>query len=66
MVILFGPTNVLCSFKKYINKIFRKYKDIFYVFNLINILIYRKKLNEYCEHLRIVINVLEKSGLLKK
>jgi hypothetical protein len=52
---LFRLTNILVSFQAIINHVLREYLDVFIVIYLDNILIYSKILEEYKEHIYIIL-----------
>jgi hypothetical protein len=62
-VVLFGLTNGLATFQRYINDILFNYLDDFCTTYLDNILIYSSNKLEHKEHVRRVIERLQKASL---
>jgi len=62
----FGVTNAPAIFMDYMNKIFHPFLDQFVVLFIDDILIYSKSLEEHGEHLRIVLQILNKKKLYAK
>ncbi len=63
---LFGLTNTLVTYIRLVNNILREYLDRSVVAYLDDILIYSKTREEYKEHVKKVIEVLDKAGLRLK
>jgi hypothetical protein len=62
-VIFFKLINAPASFQNLINNTLRQYLDNFYTAYLDNILIYSKILKEHKRHVRLILEVLTKTGL---
>jgi len=54
----FGVTNAPAIFMDYMNRIFRSYLDQSVVVFIDDILIYSESIEEYAEHLRVVLGIL--------
>ncbi|KAH0705979.1 hypothetical protein KY285_010511 [Solanum tuberosum] len=59
VVMSFGLTNALAAFMDLMNKVFRKYLDMFGIVLIDDILIYSRSANKHVDHLRIVLQVLK-------
>ncbi|KAA3487981.1 Retrotransposon protein [Gossypium australe] len=66
LVMPFGLTNALVAFMDLMNHIFQPYLDQFVVVFIDVIMVYSKSETEYDEHLRIVLQVLQKKQLYEK
>ena len=62
----FGLTNAPATFMDLMNKVFRKYLDMFGIVLIDDILIYSRSENEHMDHLRIVLQVLKDQQLFAK
>ncbi|XP_041009410.1 uncharacterized mitochondrial protein AtMg00860-like [Juglans microcarpa x Juglans regia] len=62
----FGLTNAPSTFMDLMNRIFRQYLDSFVVVFIYDILVYYRSNKEHKEHLRIVLETLQKHGLYAK
>ena len=60
---LFGLTNTLASFQRFINKVCREHLDIFIITYLDDILIFSKNYDEHIEHIRKVLKKIENTKL---
>ena len=63
LVMPFGLTNAPASFQAYINDILREFLDQFCVAYLDDILIYSDTYEEHVQHVRVVLEKLQKVGL---
>ncbi|KAH0764938.1 hypothetical protein KY285_000809 [Solanum tuberosum] len=59
LVISFGLTNAPAAFMDLMNRMFRKYLDMFVIVSIGDILIYSRSENEHVDHLRIVLQGIE-------
>ena len=66
VVMPFGPTNAPTVFMCLMNNVMHKYLDKFVVIFIDNILIYSKSKEEHKEHLKIVLQELQKHQLYAK
>ena len=62
----FGLTNALAAFMDLMNKVFHPYLDQFVVVFIDDILVYSKDVQEYEQHLRIVLRILREKKLFAK
>ncbi|WMV54833.1 hypothetical protein MTR67_048218 [Solanum verrucosum] len=63
LVMLFGLTNAPAAFMDLMNRVFRKYLDMFVIVFIDDILIYSRNENEHVDHLRIMLQVLKDQQL---
>ncbi|KAH0729809.1 hypothetical protein KY289_000997 [Solanum tuberosum] len=66
LVISFGLTNAPAAFMDLMNRMFRKYLDMFVIVSIGDILIYSRSENEHVDHLRIVLQVFKDYQLFEK
>ncbi|KAH0650459.1 hypothetical protein KY284_030371 [Solanum tuberosum] len=66
LVMLFGLTNAPAAFMVMMNRVLRKYLDIFVIVFMDDILIYSRSEDEHTNHLRIVLQVLKNQQLFAK
>ena len=59
LVMSFGLTNAPTTFMDLLNRVFRKYLDLFVIFFIDDILIYSTSENDHIRHLRIILQVLK-------
>jgi hypothetical protein len=62
-VLLFGLTNGLATYQRYINNVLFNYLDVFYMAYLDDILIYSSNKLEHKEHIRKALVRLWEAGL---
>jgi hypothetical protein len=60
----FGLTNALATFQHFINDILQEYLDVFCTAYLGDILIYSDTMQEYREHVQLVLEALQQAGIL--
>ena len=63
---LFGLTNALATFMDLVNRIVRKYLDLFVIIFIDDIFIYSTSENDHIIHLMIILNVLKDKKLFSK
>ena len=63
---LFGLTNALMAFQKFMNDIFSDLLDVCVVIYLDDILIYSNNMSEHHQHIKEVLKYLRKTGLYAK
>jgi hypothetical protein len=63
LVILFGLSNIPVIFQVYINKIFYPYLNVFCTTYIDDILVYSNDLTSYRQHVRLVVEALQDTGL---
>ena len=63
---LFGLTNHLAAFMDLMNRVFKKYLDLFVIVFIDDILIYFRNEEEHASHLRIVLQTLKDRQLFAK
>jgi hypothetical protein len=66
LVMLFGLTNIPASFQRWMNEILSNYLDVFCIAYLDDILIYSDNLEQYCQHIRMILKRVEEVGLILK
>ena len=62
----FGLTNAPMTFMDLMNRVFRKYLDLFVIVLNDDILVYSRSENDHMRHLRIVLQVLKDNQLFAK
>jgi hypothetical protein len=62
----FGLTNALASFQWWMNEVLSNYLDVFCIAYLDDILIYSDDLEQYCQHIRRILERVEEVGLMLK
>lgn len=62
----FGLTNTLMAFMNLMNRVFRKYLDIFVIAFIDDMLIYARNEDDHINHLRILLKILIYQQLFAK
>jgi hypothetical protein len=60
----FSLTNTLATFQHFVNDTLREYLDVFCTGYLDDILIYSNTLEELKLHVRQILNILQKAGII--
>ena len=66
VVMLFGLTNAPATFMYLMNRVFKKYLDLFIIVLIDDILIYSRSEEEHASHLKLVLQTLEDRQLFAK
>jgi hypothetical protein len=66
LVMLFGLTNAPASFQRWMNEILSEYLDVFCIGYLDDILIYLDNLEQHCQHVKMILRMVEEVGLTLK
>jgi TRAP-type uncharacterized transport system fused permease subunit len=66
LVMPFGLTNAPALFQQWMNEVLSDYLDVFCIAYLDNIIIYSDNVEQYCQHIRRILERVEEVGLMLK